>query len=315
MSREQTSEELARRIEQLEGELEERKREIEELRRSQVPLKTLSDASFEALFLSEQGVCLAHNQTAETMFGYTPAEAVGRHGVEWIAPEDRDQVLHNMLSGYQEPYRVTALRKDGTTFPCEIQARTTDYQGRSIRITALRDITQRKRAEEALRSSQDKLRDFIDSATYSAALFDSQLNIVEVNDAHMNMFHPGMDRAHLIGKNLREIVPNLEETGRLADLLGVIETGNPFYADDIVPHLKFGDRYLSLKAFRTTDGLGTLTRDVTERKKDEQEKLVFERQVQHAQKLESLGVLAGGIAHDFNNLLVGILGYADLALD
>ncbi len=54
--------------------------------------------------------------------------------------------------------------------------------------------------------------------------------------------------------------------------------------------------------------------DITARKKAEDERLVLERQVQHAQKLESLGVLAGGIAHDFNNLLTSILGYADLAI-
>ena len=54
--------------------------------------------------------------------------------------------------------------------------------------------------------------------------------------------------------------------------------------------------------------------DITERKRGEEERLSLERQVQHAQKLESLGVLAGGIAHDFNNILMVILGNADLAL-
>jgi two-component system cell cycle sensor histidine kinase/response regulator CckA len=54
--------------------------------------------------------------------------------------------------------------------------------------------------------------------------------------------------------------------------------------------------------------------DINDQKRGEQEKLLLERQVQHAQKLESLGVLAGGIAHDFNNLLMGIMGNADLAL-
>ncbi len=55
--------------------------------------------------------------------------------------------------------------------------------------------------------------------------------------------------------------------------------------------------------------------DITDRKQGEEAKLNFERQVQHAQKLESLGVLAGGIAHDFNNLLMAILGNADLAMN
>ena len=54
--------------------------------------------------------------------------------------------------------------------------------------------------------------------------------------------------------------------------------------------------------------------DITERKRAEQEKLEMERRLLHAQKLESIGILAGGIAHDFNNILAGIMGYADLAM-
>ena len=91
------------------------------------------------------------------MFSYTRAEAVGRHGTEWIVPEDREKVKGNMLSGYEEPYEATALRQDGTTFPCEIQARMINYRGRSVRVTALRDITARKRAETALQKAHDEL--------------------------------------------------------------------------------------------------------------------------------------------------------------
>jgi PAS domain S-box-containing protein len=61
-------------------------------------------------------------------------------------------------------------------------------------------------------------------------------------------------------------------------------------------------------------GLMSTSTDITEKKQAEQERRLLESRMQHAQKLESLGVLAGGIAHDFNNLLVGILGHADMAL-
>jgi len=57
-----------------------------------------------------------------------------------------------------------------------------------------------------------------------------------------------------------------------------------------------------------------IVQDITERKKVEDDRILFEKQILQTQKLESLGVLAGGIAHDFNNILMGILGYADLAL-
>ncbi len=107
-------------------------------------MTALSEASFEAIFLSEKGICVDQNQTAEMMFGFTHAEAVGKPGIEWIAPEDRDLVNKNMQLGREQPYEVTALRKDGTTFPCEIQGRMTIHQTRTRRITSLRDIPNRK---------------------------------------------------------------------------------------------------------------------------------------------------------------------------
>ncbi len=170
-----------------------RRQAEEALQNSETRLEALSKASFEAIFLSEKGRCIDQNETAEQMFGYTHAESIGKRGAEWIVPEDRERVKKYMRADREQPCETTGLRKDGTTFPCEIQARSTHGGANSILITALRDVTDRKRSEE---------------------------------------------------KNQ-----------------------------------------------------------------------VLERQVQHAQKLESLGVLAGGIAHDFNNLLMAILGNAELARD
>jgi PAS domain S-box-containing protein len=99
---------------------------------------------------------LTHSRSSIRIFGYTLAEAVGRHGTEWIVPEDRNQLKNNMLSGYGESYQVTALLKNGTTFPCEIQGKRITYQGRPIRITALRDVTELKRAEKELQKSTGK---------------------------------------------------------------------------------------------------------------------------------------------------------------
>lgn len=125
---------------------------------SEARYQMLSDATFEAIFLSEKGICTGQNKTAEKMFGYTLQEAIGRPGTEWILPEDRDRVMENMLSCYEQPYRVTALKKDGTTFPCEIQGRMMTYNDKHLRITALRDVTERKKAEDALFLNEQNLR-------------------------------------------------------------------------------------------------------------------------------------------------------------
>jgi PAS domain S-box-containing protein len=111
------------RIKESEQAESESTRKYDALKKSEERFKALSEASFEAIFLSDQGVCLDQNQAAERIFGYSRAEAIGRQGTEWIAPEDREQVKKNMLSGYEEPYQVTALRKNGTNFPVKYKAR------------------------------------------------------------------------------------------------------------------------------------------------------------------------------------------------
>ncbi|MFQ6609744.1 MAG: PAS domain S-box protein [Fidelibacterota bacterium] len=128
------------------------------LKASREMLRALSDATFESIFISDKGRCLGQNKTAERMFGYTTDEAIGKMGTDWIVEEDRDTVMDNIMSGYEKPYEVTALRKDGSTFPCEIQGRMIDFHGRNVRVTALRDITRRKAAFGKIIEQQNSLR-------------------------------------------------------------------------------------------------------------------------------------------------------------
>lgn len=123
----------------------------QQLAAQQERFRALSEASFESIFISEKGRCIEQNQTAQTVFGYTDDEAVGRMGTEWIAPQDRERVMQNMLSGHDKPYEVLALRKDGTTFAAMLRGKMAHYQGRTVRVTTLLDISELKHAEEEIR--------------------------------------------------------------------------------------------------------------------------------------------------------------------
>ncbi len=127
-----------------------RKLAEEQLAENKEKYRGLSEASFESIFLSEKGICIEQNHTAEKTFGYTSEEAIGRYGTDWIVPEYRDLVLKNMLSVSEEPYEARALRKDGTTFPCMLSGKMMHYKGRDVRVTSLTDITERKHAEASI---------------------------------------------------------------------------------------------------------------------------------------------------------------------
>ena len=159
----------------------ERKRSEQALKESKETNQRLADATFEAIFFSENGICTNQNSTAERMFGYTLAEAIGKPGTDWIHLNYRGLVKHKMMSGSADPYEAVALRKDGSTFPCEIQAKTAIHDDRKVRITALRDITDRKRAEEALQRSEKRFRAMFEQAAAGIVTVIPNGYIIDVN--------------------------------------------------------------------------------------------------------------------------------------
>ena len=138
------------------NDISERKLAEQEVEESREKYRGLSEAAFESVFLSEKGVCIEQNLSAEKKFGYSNEEAIGRYGTDWIAPEDRKTVMNNILAGYEQPYEVSAIKKDGTVFPCMIQGKMMHYKGKTVRVTSLTDITERKQAEQELIKAKEK---------------------------------------------------------------------------------------------------------------------------------------------------------------
>ncbi|MFT5208910.1 MAG: signal transduction histidine kinase/CheY-like chemotaxis protein [Flavobacterium sp.] len=169
-------------------------------------------------------------------------------------------------------------------------------------------------------------------------------NALELNEAqrlaHLGSWHLDIESSkvtwteelyRMYGFSPEEPVPLITESQKLFtpkswDLLdsAMSNTINTGISYDLELEIVRGDKSngwiwvrgeAEVNAVGVISGLRAMIQDISERKQSEEEKLGLERQIQHAQKLESLGVLAGGIAHDFNNLVAIILGNADLALD
>jgi PAS domain S-box-containing protein len=136
-----------------------KRKEVEKERyENEIRFKALSEATFEAVFLSIDGFGIDANEAAIKMFGYSREDISKMQSTDIIAPESKELVRKNMRSGYDKPYDGIAMRKDGSTFQAEFQGKLFEYKGKQVRVSSVRDITERKRNEELIRKSERELR-------------------------------------------------------------------------------------------------------------------------------------------------------------
>jgi PAS domain S-box-containing protein len=104
--------------------------------------------------ITERGVIVDVNEQLARLLGYERSELIGKEASQMVAPASRDAVSIAMRSGREAPYRHLALRKDGTQIEVETQARPTEWLGRQVRVTAIRDISAQLQLEERLNRVQ-----------------------------------------------------------------------------------------------------------------------------------------------------------------
>jgi PAS domain S-box-containing protein len=135
----------------------ERKQAHEGLRESEERFRSLSEATFEGIAIHDGTRVLEANQQLATMLGCEVSDIIGADPSRFVTPESLDTMRQYIVSSSEEAYEAVALRIDGTPFPAELRARNAFYQGRKVRLGAIRDITERKRAEEVLQRERDEL--------------------------------------------------------------------------------------------------------------------------------------------------------------
>jgi PAS domain S-box-containing protein len=135
----------------------ERKKIEEELRESEQRFRTLQQASFGGIGIHDKGKIMDCNQGLSDITGYDRDELVGSDGLRLIAPEWRDHVMEKILAGAEKPYDVEGIRKDGSRFSLEVQAKNIPYRGKMIRVTEFRDITERKLNEAKIMEQNSRL--------------------------------------------------------------------------------------------------------------------------------------------------------------
>ncbi len=129
------------------------------LPQSEERFRQFAEATFEGIVISEQGRIIDVNTKMAVESGFELSEMIGLHVTDLVAPESIPNVLEHIRSNSEESYEIYAKRKNGTTFPVEVHGRLLRAEGRTFRVTCVRDITERKRAEEALKKSEKALQE------------------------------------------------------------------------------------------------------------------------------------------------------------
>jgi len=247
-----------------------------------------------------------------------PPDGIVGHSLQELLPpaiaEDSRRTLQKALtSGRVETHEYLLDLPDGQQ---HFEARHV-ANGADEVLAIVRNITRRKRNEEALRRSEASFRTLIENSP-DLVVVHRQGRIVYANERGIKLL--GYDSPEQIVDSPVIDLVHAEDRPVVAERIRhMMETGEPVPTREERILRRDGSSIIAEIAaipleFRGEPAVIVVAHDVTARKQGEQERAALEAQIQHAQKLESLGVLAGGIAHDFNNLLMGVLGNAGLAL-
>jgi PAS domain S-box-containing protein len=254
------------------------------------------------------------NAAAERMFRCPAAAALGKRLSDFIPKELRpppgttDESVTLLLE-----FGRVGRRANGEEFPIEATVARVDTAEGKLYTVMVRDVTERHRAEEALRRSEERFRE-------QAALLDKATDAIMVKDqgGRVRYWNRGAERlyghgaAAAIGRAVADLLYRDPAAEPAEPARAVLERGEWFgelqqvTADgkDVVVESRW--TLVRDKDGRPGDVL-VINTDVTEKKK-------LEARYLHAQRMEGIGTLAGGVAHDFNNLLTIITGYSELAL-
>jgi PAS domain S-box-containing protein len=287
------------------------------LRESQDKFAQAFQASADAVAIADfpSGIITEVNDAYCRLFGYTRAETIGRHGGElgaWAELDDRQRFLDLLRrDGVVREMEVGKRRRNGERLVCRITSYRVELGGRTCMLTRIRDITEQRMAEAALRESEEKfskafgaMPDTITITTLAAG------RILDVNPAFTRTL--GWGREEAIGRTSADlrIWADLADRDRLVARL---RAGETVHSEPVVLRAKDGAFHNCLYYCEVTDIAGqpcliSILRDITEQQR-------LEEQLRQAQKMESVGLLAGGVAHDFNNMLTVIRGNVSLVLE
>ncbi|MEX0852797.1 MAG: response regulator [Bauldia sp.] len=298
---------------------------VRERARNEAHLRAILDNAADGIItIDTGGLIRTFNKAAEKIFGYSAQEAIGRN-VSMLMPqkvaEKHDGYVARYLADSSHPRivglgprGVDAERRDGSTFPAEFSVGEIKTDADHLFVGVLRDVTERRRAEEALRAADEQIHLLLDSVGEGVYGVDTDGKATFVNRSTVEML--GFAEDELIGNHAHEIFHHSRADGSPYPAeecanLKTIRTGEAREGVEDTFWKKDGTSLpvqLSSRPVRRDGELvGAVVsfQDVSHRKD-------LEARLRQSQKMEAIGRLTGGVAHDFNNLLTVIIGNLQL---
>jgi PAS domain S-box-containing protein len=264
------------------------------LTESEERFRSLVESASDAIVLADhRGLILSWNRSASMLFGYTNEEAIGKpltilmperyraaheNGLALIESTGTGRVMGTVLE-------VHALRHDGTEFPIELSLATWSSSAGNFYSGIIRDISARKKTEDALHRSEKLLRDVADNTTAVIYVKDTDGRFLFTNRRFEQLFH--LTPEQIIGRTNHEIFPQEFADAFRANDLQVLERNSTVEYEELAPHEDGLHTYLSIK-FPLCDHTGKpyatcgISTDITDRKRIEQALRAHEEQLRLA---------------------------------
>jgi PAS domain S-box-containing protein len=289
----------------------------EALRQSEHNYRLLFEGTIDGMFVTDaetMKIVLA-NQTAAKICGFDSAEnTMGINPLDLVHPDDKERVLGFFMEdvsgeGSKEVHEFRAITKDGREIWLSGMGTRIEYGGKPSVLSSIRDSTERKKAEEALRGSEEKFRSVAETASDAIITINGKGNIVLWNQAAETIF--GYPAQEVIGKPLAVIMPQRFQDIHEKATKRVVSTGEKKLAGktiEVSALRKDGSEFpleLAVAVWKSGEEIYStaIARDISERRKVEQ-------QLHQAGRLAAVGELAAGVAHELNNPLTAIKGFA-----